>query len=77
MQSGGIFQYKILVSREILVLCSHKGYFSSKYSVSRDIPAKNILSVGIFQYKIWSVGIFQYKIQSVGMTLFQCEIFGQ
>jgi hypothetical protein len=38
------------------VLCGwvSGGYFSAKYSISRDIPAQSIQSVGILQYKIFS-----------------------
>jgi hypothetical protein len=42
-----MFQYKAF---------SQQGYFSTKCSVSRDVPAqhKNIQSVEMFQYKVFS-----------------------
>ena len=47
IQSAEMFQYKAF---------SQQGYFSTKCSVSRDVPAqhKNIQSVEMFQYKVFS-----------------------
>jgi hypothetical protein len=36
-----------------LKIFSQYEYFSTKYSVSRNIPVRNIQSVGIFQYKMF------------------------
>jgi hypothetical protein len=48
----------------VKIFC-HLEYSSTKYSVTWNIPVRNIPSVGIFQYKkIQPVGIFQHEIFS-------------
>ena len=67
-----------------------QGYFSTKHSVSRNMPIRNIQSVRMFQYKIFSqqesmpaqnmqrVGLGYSSTQNIqSLELFQYKIFSQ